>query len=213
MAEDKFLAFKGLKQYDPDSGWASVEPAPHSRAVQEQDFVGLDQDPHELSGDKNSYLDPYLDTDLGADLEGQLDIDDPQSGQQDHTNPNISSRLSPNSSPEHNPSKDELNLNDPLLSELFDQLHQPPQDELTQSWKIIATSVNILSQRMAQRRDLSDRLKKLDIELDNLRSNILSDLEDIQRSADQQLSMARLRAEVSTLAQARLASRLRQKSS
>ena len=35
MAEEKFLAFKGLKQYDPSMGWASVHnfaepPAPSS---------------------------------------------------------------------------------------------------------------------------------------------------------------------------------------
>ena len=121
------------------------------------------------------------------------------------------SRTNSNSNPQHKQQED-INLSDPLLSELFEQLHQPPQDELTQNWKIIATSVNILSQRMAQRRDLQERLTKLDIELESLRSNILHDLEDIQKAADQQLSMARLRAEVSTLAQARLASRLKQKS-
>jgi len=35
MAEEKFLAFKGLKQYDPSMGWAAVHnfaepPAPSS---------------------------------------------------------------------------------------------------------------------------------------------------------------------------------------
>jgi len=42
-----------------------------------------------------------------------------------------------------------------------------------------------------------------------LRHTILHDLQDIQQAADQQLSMARLRAEVSALAQARLAFHLK----
>jgi len=45
--------------------------------------------------------------------------------------------------------------------------------------------------------------------LDKLRNTILQDLQEIQRASDQQLSMARLRAEVSSLAQARLSSKLR----
>jgi uncharacterized protein Yka (UPF0111/DUF47 family) len=101
-------------------------------------------------------------------------------------------------------------LHDPLLGELFEQLHQPPKDELAQSWKLIAQSVNLLSQRMAQQRELREHMNKLEQELDLLRQNILHDLKEIQRASDSQLSMARLRAEVSSLAQARLSSRLRQ---
>jgi hypothetical protein len=101
-------------------------------------------------------------------------------------------------------------LHDPLLSELFDQLHQPPKDELAQSWKLIAQSVNLLSQRMAEQRELREHMHKIEQELELLRQNILHDLKEIQRASDSQLSMARLRAEVSSLAQARLSSRLRQ---
>jgi len=100
-------------------------------------------------------------------------------------------------------------LHDPLLSELFEQLHQPPKDELAQSWKLIAQSVNLLSQRMAQQRELKQHLEKIEQELVDLRQNILHDLKEIQSASDSQLSMARLRAEVSSLAQARLSSRLR----
>jgi hypothetical protein len=100
-------------------------------------------------------------------------------------------------------------LHDPLLGELFEQLHQPPKDELAQSWKLIAQSVNLLSQRMAQQRELRQHLAKIEQELVDLRQNILHDLKEIQSASDSQLSMARLRAEVSSLAQARLSSRLR----
>ncbi len=148
MAEEKFLAFKGLKQYDPGMGWASV---------------------HNFS-------------------EQQLPIDPPA---------------------EAAPSQPEQVLQDPLLGELFEQLHQPPQDELAHNWKVIATSVSILSQRMNQQRELRQRLLSIDQELDKLRTTILQDLQEIQRASDQQLSMARLRAEVSSLAQARLSSKLR----
>lgn len=148
MAEEKFLAFKGLKQYDPGMGWASV---------------------HNFS-------------------EQQLPIDP---------------------SAEAAPSQPEQVLQDPLLGELFEQLHQPPQDELAHNWKVIATSVSILSQRMNQQRELRQRLLSIDQELDKLRTTILQDLQEIQRASDQQLSMARLRAEVSSLAQARLSSKLR----
>jgi hypothetical protein len=56
---------------------------------------------------------------------------------------------------------------------------------------------------------LREQLTKIDQELDLLRQNILHDLKEIQRASDSQLSMARLRAEVSSLAQTRLSSRLR----
>lgn len=97
---------------------------------------------------------------------------------------------------------------DPLINELFEQLRVPPSDELTQTWRTIAAEVNLLTQRMALQRELQDRLKKLDQDLLDLRGTILSHLADVQHAADQQLTSARLRAEVSALAQTKLAAKL-----
>ncbi len=209
MAEDKFLAFKGLKQYDPDSGWASVAPtdsASEEFSDEHHDSYEHDQQMRNHDLGEDFYIDPHFEKDLN---ELSLDLSrDSDSGPYSRKNSQPGTGTT-----NKDRQQEDINLSDPLLSELFEQLNQPPQDELTQNWKIIATSVNILSQRMAQRRDLKERLNKLDLELESLRSNILHDLEDIQKAADQQLSMARLRAEVSTLAQARLASRLKQKNS
>ncbi len=172
MSEEKFLNFKGLKQYDPGMGWASVhnlsevtplpsEPAPNQSPVSATN---------------------YEDDELKLALEAAR-------------------REAGHSSAEV--------LHDPLLGELFDQLNQPPKDELAQQWKLIAHSVNQLSQRMAQQRELRQHLVQIEEELNGLRQTILHDLKEIQRASDHQLSMARLRAEVSSLAQARLSSRLR----
>ena len=97
---------------------------------------------------------------------------------------------------------------DPLIHELFEQLRVPPSDELTQTWRTIAAEVNLLTQRMALQRELQERLLKLDQDLLDLRGTILSHLSDVQQAADQQLSSARLRAEVSALAQSKLAAKL-----
>ena len=173
MAEEKFLAFKGLKQYDPGMGWASVHNFTETQST----------DMHHMS---------------------QHAFDEEQSKQQTHNLQALAEAARDDA-----PSAPEQVLQDPLLGELFEQLHQPPQDELAHNWKVIATSVNILSQRMNQQRELRKRLSSIDQELDKLRSTILQDLQEIQRASDQQLSMARLRAEVSSLAQARLSSKLR----
>ncbi len=98
---------------------------------------------------------------------------------------------------------------DPLIHELFEQLRVPPSDELTQTWRTIAAEVNLLTERMALQRELQERLQKLDHELVNLRGTILSHLSDVQQAADQQLSSARLRAEVSALAQTKLSAKLK----
>jgi len=100
---------------------------------------------------------------------------------------------------------------DPLINELFEQLRVAPSDELTQTWRTIAAEVNLLTQRMALQRELQERLQKLDQDLVNLRGTILSHLADVQQAADQQLSSARLRAEVSALAQTKLAAKLTNK--
>ena len=100
---------------------------------------------------------------------------------------------------------------DPLIHELFEQLRVPPSDELTQTWRTIAAEVNLLTERMALQRELQERLQKLDHELVNLRSTILSHLTEVQHAADQQLSSARLRAEVSALAQTKLSAKLTNK--
>lgn len=174
MPQEKFLAFKGLKQYDPGMGWASVHNFAQSQDSQHDNAPAatIDQEtPARTEKDLQAVLD-------NARLEAA------------HTSAEV--------------------LHDPLLGELFDQLHQPPKDELAQSWKLIAQSVNLLSQRMAEQRELREHMAKIEQELDLLRQNILHDLKEIQRASDSQLSMARLRAEVSSLAQARLSSRLRQ---
>ena len=109
------------------------------------------------------------------------------------------------------PDAPELNASpmfDPLIHELFEQLRVPPSDELTQTWRTIAAEVNLLTQRMALQRELKERLQKLDQDLVDLRGTILSHLADVQHAADQQLSSARLRAEVSALAQTKLAAKL-----
>jgi hypothetical protein len=98
---------------------------------------------------------------------------------------------------------------DPLISELFEQLRVPPSDDLTQTWRTIAAEVNLLTERMALQRELQERLHKLDHELVNLRGTILSHLSEVQQAADQQLSSARLRAEVSALAQTKLSAKLK----
>ena len=98
---------------------------------------------------------------------------------------------------------------DPLIHELFEQLRVPPSDELTQTWRTIAAEVNLLTERMALQRELQERLHKLDHELTNLRGTILSHLSDVQQAADQQLTSARLRAEVSALAQTKLSAKLK----
>lgn len=97
---------------------------------------------------------------------------------------------------------------DPLIHELFEQLRVPPTDELTQTWRTIAAEVNLLTQRMALQRELQERLQKLDQDLTSLRGNILTHLAEVQHAADQQLTSARLRAEVSALAQTKLAAKL-----
>jgi hypothetical protein len=97
---------------------------------------------------------------------------------------------------------------DPLINELFEQLRVAPSDELTQTWRTIAAEVNLLTQRMALQRELKERLHKLDQDLAELRGTILSHLSDVQHAADQQLTSARLRAEVSALAQSKLAAKL-----
>ncbi len=178
MAEEKFLAFKGLKQYDPGMGWAQVHNFAHGPSMPMQDATPADHT-----------ADAGLDEQQGYAGQTYSEINQQAAA----TIAKASSEV----------------LHDPLLGELFEQLNRPAQDELSQNWKVIAGSVSLLSQRMNQQRELRKRLSTIDVELDALRQTILKDLQEIQRAADQQLSMARLRAEVSSLAQARLASRLR----
>ncbi len=99
-------------------------------------------------------------------------------------------------------------LRDPLLGELLEQLHTPPADELTQHWARIAAEVSELNLGMREQKRLRAELAAIDARLLTLRSTILNDLQSVQRIADHQLVQARLRSEVSTLAQNRLTTRL-----
>ena len=91
---------------------------------------------------------------------------------------------------------------------LFEKLRASPNDQLTQTWRTIAAEVNLLTQRMALQRELQERLRRIDQDLSDLRSTILHHLQDVEQAAHQQLSTARHRADMSALAQSKLAAKL-----
>jgi len=61
---------------------------------------------------------------------------------------------------------------------------------------------------MDQERLLKAQLKALEEETQTLRAQILTHLEDVQKTADRQLSVARLRVEVSNMAKSKLSDKL-----
>lgn len=106
----------------------------------------------------------------------------------------------------------EQDLSSPMLDasmqSLFDQLRASPNDPLTHTWHTIAAEVNLLTQRMALQRELQERLQRIDQDLMDLRSTIFQHLQEVEQAANQQLSSARHRADVSALAQSKLAAKL-----
>jgi hypothetical protein len=199
MNQDQFLAFKGLKQYTPEAGWESLD----AHAMQSAETLA-----------------PSRPSSLGVQTSGPNAHQDFQASprmtqsahqvQQQATHP--SQRISPQQ-PNHyaNPQRTSPSSShdDPLITELFDQLRQPVEDQLSKSWKTIANNVNMLSQRMEQQRQLRAQLKVLEEESQSLRTQILSHLDEVQHTADRQLSVARLRVEVSSLARHKLADKLK----
>jgi hypothetical protein len=199
MNQDQFLAFKGLKQYTPEVGWDSLD----AEGLQTADTIA-----------------PSRPSSLGVQTSG------PNAHQDFHASSRMpqNAHQSPYPSPpqaQRTPTQQGSNFvhpqrtsapsshDDPLITELFDQLRQPVEDQLSKSWKTIATNVNMLSQRMEQQRQLRAQLKILEEESQSLRVQILSHLDEVQHTADRQLSVARLRVEVSSLARHKLADKLK----
>jgi hypothetical protein len=190
--EPQFLSFKGLKQYTPEDGWAEVNAMLNSRT-------------HAPSGADTSRAAHAAASHSQPPLVANPPVH--------HAMPNISldldlPTLTETAEPPAARASDKSAMFDPLISELVDQLKVPPTDELTQTWRTIAAEVNLLTQRMALQRELQERLSKLDLELTELRGTIMAHLRDVQQAADQQLTSARLRAEVSALAQTKLTAKL-----
>jgi hypothetical protein len=181
-AEPQFLSFKGLKQYSPEDGWGQVNAILQSHANEPTLHHGMPAAPA-AEATANTRNTP-------ENVPTLTDIQEEEMSQ----------------SSEGNNSAD---MFDPLINELFEQLRVPPTDELTQTWRTIAAEVNLLTQRMALQRELRERLQKLDQDLMDLRGTILHHLSDVQHAADQQLTSARLRSEVSALAQTKLAAKLK----
>jgi len=171
MKTSRFIPRKGLKQYIPDQGWVTPEPAPATAALTPS---------HE----------PSLEA---VDFANAQDLRD--AGHSASPTPTFDSHLGEG-------------LRDPLLGELLEQLHTPPTDELTEHWQRIAAEVSQLNQGMREQKRLREELAAIEAQLLGLRSTILNDLHAVQRIADHQLVQARLRSEVSTLAQNRLTTRL-----
>ena len=194
--EPQFLSFKGLKQYTPEDGWGQVNSILQSHAQQGAAHAQPSANRHAHLHAQHQPAQPY----------GQA--------------PAHQQRYDAHAVPDNVPTLTEMPddtsgqaspMFDPLIHELFEQLRVPPSDELTQTWRTIAAEVNLLTERMALQRELQERLQKLDHELVNLRSTILLHLNEVQHAADQQLSSARLRAEVSALAQTKLSAKLTNK--
>ncbi len=186
--EPQFLSFKGLKQYTPEDGWAEVNAMLNSRTGAPTASAS-NAAPSQASQAANSPVHHAM-----PDISLDLDL------------PTLTETAEPPAPPVK--ASDKSPMFDPLISELVDQLKVPPTDELTQTWRTIAAEVNLLTQRMALQRELQERLSKLDLELTELRGTIMSHLRDVQQAADQQLTSARLRAEVSALAQTKLTAKL-----
>jgi len=183
MDQDKFLAFKGLKQYSPDSGWESVGGA-HEGSAQLQETINSSAP-------------------LGAQTSGPY-----AHAQESSKGPSSMMAPTRNQEAQYKYKSPRAHADDPLITELFDQLRQPVEDELSASWKLIAANVNLLTQRMDQERLLKAQLKALEEETRTLRAQILTHLEDVQKTADRQLSVARLRVEVSNMAKNKLSDKL-----
>ncbi len=189
-SEPQFLSFKGLKQYTPEDGWGQVNAILQSHtqpktASTQPSAPQFSAEPaqHQPHHQQSHYQQAQHQPAVPDNVPTLTETPDDTSGQ---------------ASP----------MFDPLIHELFEQLRVPPSDDLTQTWRTIAAEVNLLTERMALQRELQERLQKLDHELVNLRGTILSHLTEVQHAADQQLSSARLRAEVSALAQTKLSAKL-----
>lgn len=180
MSQDPFLSFKGLKQYTPETGWESLQ----------SDHASLS-----TAQTRNSSL--------GAQTGG------PNAHQDFNAHPSSQAYPSARQPAAQYPSAQRHSGDDPLINELFDQLKHPVDDELSKNWKVIASNVNALSQRLDQLRLLKSQLNALESETQSLRSQILTQLEDVQHTAERQLSVARLRIEVSSLARHKLAEKLK----
>ena len=183
-SEPQFLSFKGLKQYTPEDGWGQVNAILQSHAQP----TGMQQASQQQATQQAT----------------------PQAHQYQPQHQAVPDNV-PTLTETPDDNMDGANVFDPLIHELFEQLRVPPSDELTQTWRTIAAEVNLLTERMALQRELQERLQKLDQELISLRGTILSHLADVQQAADQQLTSARLRAEVSALAQTKLSAKLANK--
>jgi hypothetical protein len=184
-SEPQFLSFKGLKQYTPEDGWGQVNAILQSHTQQ----ASVQQPAQQQAAQQAAHQQPHH-------------YQPPHQAVPDNV---------PTLTETPDDHLDGAALFDPLINELFEQLRVPPSDDLTQTWRTIAAEVNLLTERMALQRELQERLQKLDQELLNLRGTILSHLSDVQQAADQQLTSARLRAEVSALAQTKLSAKLTSK--
>ena len=176
--EPQFLSFKGLKQYTPEEGWSQINAAMQSRVAAQPEITAYSSAPRASAASMEQKAQVAASPDIPVLTET------PELGE------------------------DKTAVFDPLISELFDQLKTAPSDELTHTWRTIAAEVNLLTQRMAMRRELQERIAQMDKDMIQLRHTIMLHLRDVQHAADQQLSSARLRAEVSALAQSKLTARL-----
>jgi septal ring factor EnvC (AmiA/AmiB activator) len=96
----------------------------------------------------------------------------------------------------------------PLISEVFNHLSANKTDPLTQSWTTISEKTDALSAELDTEAELKKRLAQTQQRINSLKCELATQLQDAQKAADQLLSAATLRAEVSRLTYNKLSERL-----
>ena len=96
----------------------------------------------------------------------------------------------------------------PLISEVFHHLSRNSADPLTQSWTGISAKTHVLCAQLEVEADLKKRLNAVQQRISSLKSELSEELQPAQTAADQLLSEAALRAEVSRLTYSQLTERL-----
>lgn len=95
-------------------------------------------------------------------------------------------------------------LFDPLMKDLLDRICHDFSDDLSIVWRNIVDEIDLLEQSVDAKRNLLEQITALDQEAIALQKTIINRLSEAQELASRQLSVAGLRAKISSVAESRL---------
>ncbi len=217
-SETSLGKMEGLKSYEPEKGWSDIPESAKKDKDHDEKFPDdsnleswkIEQKNNDVTTlhQNQSDTDEFFEEDFIEDIQESKMSN--LARQVAETNTLVDKALGSISTESHesggSKTLDELGES---LSELFGQLYEGSEVGNNSPWNKISESLGNLSSEIDRRDSLRNELKETQHRIDNVRLNLIEEIQNVANSEQERLSMIRMRSRLATVMADKLLNKLR----